>query len=360
MKPQTKIPAQWPRKFPCKIAFVAEAPGDEEECFGKPLVGPSGRLFNQMLQVAGIDRDACLVTNVFDEMLPDNDVANWCGTPMERKSWEGYNLPPICSGAKKHYLRPEYETHLTRLAEEIRKSGANIVVPLGGTALWAFTGFSAIMVRRGAVDQASMVVPGIKILPTLHPAAVLRQYNGFPVVVMDLMKAAETSSTKRVVYTERELWLEPGLEDIEAFKREVSNAEYLSIDIETIPGFRHMTCIGFSDGVRRGICIPFVDSRKVNNSYWKTQEEEVKAVELVKALCALPMPKLGQNFAGYDIRWLLDEFGIPVVNYLEDTMLEHHALFPELRKDLGFLGACYAKEQAWKTLRTDKAVKREE
>lgn len=45
--------SDWPKHLPYKIAFVAEACGAEEAAAGRPLVGGSGTVFNQILRVAG-------------------------------------------------------------------------------------------------------------------------------------------------------------------------------------------------------------------------------------------------------------------------------------------------------------------
>src|SRR5437899_4517436 len=47
-----------------KIVFVGEQPGNEEDLTGKPFVGPAGRLLNNALNEAGIDRAQTYVTNV--------------------------------------------------------------------------------------------------------------------------------------------------------------------------------------------------------------------------------------------------------------------------------------------------------
>jgi DNA polymerase len=43
--------------------LVGETPGDQEDLAGKPFVGPAGRLLDQALAAAGIDRAATYVTN---------------------------------------------------------------------------------------------------------------------------------------------------------------------------------------------------------------------------------------------------------------------------------------------------------
>ena len=43
--------------------FVGEQPGDQEDRAGQPFVGPAGRLLDEALEAAGIDRDTVYVTN---------------------------------------------------------------------------------------------------------------------------------------------------------------------------------------------------------------------------------------------------------------------------------------------------------
>src|SRR6202044_3131623 len=54
-----------PGEGPSRAAFmlVGEQPGDKEDIAGKPFVGPAGRLLDQALAEAGLDRAACYVTN---------------------------------------------------------------------------------------------------------------------------------------------------------------------------------------------------------------------------------------------------------------------------------------------------------
>src|SRR6185503_21155285 len=47
-----------------EVLFVGEQPGNEEDLSGKPFVGPAGRLLNDALVAAGIDREQTYVTNV--------------------------------------------------------------------------------------------------------------------------------------------------------------------------------------------------------------------------------------------------------------------------------------------------------
>lgn len=338
------VPSQWPAKLPVKIAFVGEAPSWEEVKDGRPFTGPSGRLFNSMMRTAQLDRDEYFITNVFDEKLPDNKVKSWCVPLKVARELGCTDIPPIGTNG---FLHPDHRHHLARLGLELLKAGPTVIVPLGGTALWAFTGASNITQMRGTAFPATRVVPGTKIVPTFHPSYVMKQYNHYHIVVRDLQYAAkEAEQGTTVVQAERRLLLSPTLSDIRGAMQEMQKSELLSVDIET--GWGQITCIGFAWSAQDALCVPFIDHRAVNKSYWQTVEEEVEAWRLVRAICASDVPKLGQNFGGYDFMWLLYKYGIAVRNLKHDTRLLSHAIYPELPKDLGFLGSSWATQGAWK------------
>lgn len=338
------VPPQMPIEIPCKIAFVGEAPSYEELEKRTPLVGPSGRLFNSLLRTAGIDRAHHMVTNVFSEQLPDNDVSKWCASLKEARAGGFTTIPPIGSHG---FLRPEYHWHLDRLREELEACQPTVIVPLGGTALWSLTGQAAISSMRGTVLAATRVMPGSKLIPTFHPMAVQHQWKFYTTVVKDLQRAIEEADRGPDIYLpKRELILEPTLRDVEAFLPVAARSDLLSVDIET--GWGQITCIGFAASPERAICIPFVDFRVPDRSYWRDEGSELAAWKLVRELLALPVPKLGQNFGSYDTYWLLEKYHLKPVNFLHDTRIMHHALYAELPKDLQFMGNSYAKQGAWK------------
>lgn len=319
----THVPPQMPAKTPCRLAFLGEAPGSEEIVGGKPLIGPSGRVFNAILRSANIDREQCLVTNVFDQKAPDNEVGPWMKDPIR-----------VNEAAE-------------RLAGEFAAAQPTVIVPMGATALWALTGWTQISSFRGAALRATRIVPGAKLLPTFHPAAVMRMWKMLPLVTGDFIKAvAEAELGPQIVHPHVELLVAPTIEEVEAFEAECLAADLLSTDIET--AFGQITCIGFGVSAQRAMTIPFVDFRKPNRSYWATPQTEARAWRMVERVLRSPVPKLGQNFT-YDAFWILEGTGMPVMNYLHDTRLLSHALYPELPKDLATLGANYTRLGPWKT-----------
>lgn len=340
------VPAQYPSHFPARIAFVGEAPGVNEVEKGIPLVGASGNVFNAMLRTANLSRAEFHITNVFDERLPDNEVKNWC-------SGEKNDLPSIGAAG---YLRPEFHHHLTRLRDELADVRPNIVVPLGGTALWAFTGGTDITSQRGAIQPATTLTPGIKLLPTFHPAFVIRQWKFFSVVTADIIRAYREGAYPEIRLPKRELLIEPSIKDIYDYMPRLMASDLLSVDIET--GWGLVTNIGFGPDPEHAINIPFVDVRRANKSFYSV-DDEVLAWQAVRQIMESNVPKLGQNFGGYDAYWFIDAMGIAPRNFVHDTRLMHHNLYPELPKDLEFMGGSYTEQGAWKSWGRKSQEKRE-
>ena len=343
-----------PRTVPCKLAFVGEAPSDEEELAGLPLVGPAGRLFDSLLRCADIDRRDVLVTNVLDVKLEGNKIESICAGQKEMLTWENYKYKsmPVSRG---NWLRPEYVGQIDRLYDELRAAKPTVVVPLGGTALWALTSLTNIAKVRGTVLPSPQ---SWKLVPTLHPAAIFHTYKMLNTVVADFRRAATEAEFPEIRRTERRIVVEPSLQDITDFNfAYLERANLIAVDIET--PYHQIGCIGFASDKTNAIVIPFVDERKPNRSYWDSAGEEKEAWNWVRTICENDTPKVLQNGL-FDLYWLWRFMGIRVNNYCEDTRLLHHALYPELPKDLMFLGSCYTDAPPWKGWRTDKSEKRDD
>lgn len=345
-EPLTKrVPAQEPanRTKPPLLAFVGEAPGDEELLYGKPFVGPAGRMFNALLRTAGIEREDCLVTNVFDRKIPDNDLANWIVPRGDPLLGADYRLAPIAGG----FLHPAHMHHLDRLAEELKRWEPSVIVPMGGTALWALTGLASISAMRGTPSVASLIAPGVKLLPTFHPQMVQHQFKMYTVVVKDLIRAqTEALRGPGIITPKREITIDPTIAEFRDYLPSLYRSPLLSIDIET--GWGQITSIGFAPDTERAIIVPFVDKRQPDRSYWRTASLEIEAWEHCRAILESDTPKVGQNFAQYDAYWFLEKYHIGVRNLTDDTRLMHHALYPELPKSLEFMGNSYTSQGAWK------------
>lgn len=326
------------------IALVGEAWGEKEEEAGLPFVGTSGWILDQMLAQAGIARGECLVTNCFNlRPKPSNDIKNLCGPIVGRIP----DKPALMPGK---YIRAEYAPELERLYNEIRRADPNVIVALGATAAWALLHSTGIRAIRGATtitcDPVSVHLGRqFKLVPTYHPAAVAREWSLRPIVIADLQKAQRQSDTPEFRRPSRKIWLRPTLMDLANYERDfIVPADSLAADIETKQD--QITCIGFAPSPSTAIVIPFFLENGSN--YWATQDEELAAWAYVRHWLAIK-PSVFQNGL-YDINFLWSRYGIPVPAAMEDTMLLHHAMQPELEKGLGFLGSIYSEESSWKFL----------
>lgn len=328
-----------------KILFCGEAPGEQEEMTGMPFIGSSGQELEDMCGEVGIHfRRDCWITNVLLTRPPNNKIGEFCVSKKDLPA--GYSLPPLSQG---QYLHPEFLPELDRLYAEVESVKPNIIIALGNTPLWAFTGSYGITALRGAVQHTKWG----KLLPTYHPSYILRDWGKRTIALADLAKALYESDFPEIRRPERWVLVDPTFPEVMEWLDIAEKVGKISIDVETKG--RQITVIGFAYSPSELICIPFYDSRKPYQgySYWP-KEEEVAIRLRIQRLLACPNIKIFQNGL-YDIQYLLREGFRPNLSSMEDTMLQHHALYPEMPKSLGFLGSIYTNEASWKILRRRKS-----
>lgn len=351
------------------LFLCGEAWGENEARIGRPFVGASGIELLRMLDESGCitltaddaeymrrfwkegkpDLVDCIWnmhpevyrSNVFMQRPPGNKLEWFCGPKAEGIA--GY--PALL---KSKYVRREFIYELERLADELINIDPNLVLCLGNCALWALCATTGVSKLRGATRISTHTALGFKCLPTYHPAAVLRQWELRPIAVMDLFKAAREVAYPDIRRPKREIWIEPSLEDLEAFyEQHCHGCSILSVDIETAGS--QVTCIGFAPNPSVALVVPFYDSRRRGRNYWATPEAERQAWRFARRILEDgSIKKVFQN-GMYDIAFLWRSCRIKVLGAEHDTMLLHHAMQPESLKSLGFLGSCYTQgESAWK------------
>jgi len=134
------------------ILFVALSPGVKEDIENRMFIGPSGKVFNRLLQKAGIERQSVYMTNLVKCILPKNRKPTW-------------NEIELCSSF---------------LDEEILIIQPQIIVPLGYYATRSIlTKYHADPSREEMsfknINGKLLVLDGMKIFPLTHPSALL--YN---------------------------------------------------------------------------------------------------------------------------------------------------------------------------------------
>ncbi|SMF73637.1 DNA polymerase [Xaviernesmea oryzae] len=134
-----------------KVMFVGEQPGDQEDLAGKPFVGPAGKLFNDTLAEAGIDRRSLYITNAVKHFK--------------------YQL----RGKRRIHQKPNMgEIRQCRwwLIRELELVKPKVIVAMGATALFALTDM-----RQKLDDVRSEPIPmedGRTLFVTVHPSYLLR------------------------------------------------------------------------------------------------------------------------------------------------------------------------------------------
>ena len=131
------------------ILFIGEAPGRDEDRIGKPFVGRAGQLLDKMLLSIGLDRNVnAYITNVINWRPPDN---------RDPSPEEAAQCLPF-------------------LRRHIELADPALIVLLGAVAARHVVGLSdGIMKMRGRWLEYRVGTRMVPLMPTLHPAYLLRQ-----------------------------------------------------------------------------------------------------------------------------------------------------------------------------------------
>jgi uracil-DNA glycosylase len=350
-------PAREPGKH--TLLLLGEAPGEEEVKAGRPFVGASGKLLDELLERAGFSRAQFHITNVFSQRPPNNDLQKeWTLTKTDLKK-AGFSDQGRLPQINKRYLRPEREPELLRLGEELSTLKPDLIIAVGRTALWALTGDSRITQSRGSFFSARTTCASVEpafnatVLATFHPASVLRQWDQRPIVWADLLKCRRYLDGTLPAPQTRRLWINPSTEELAAVYERFLSApnQLLGVDIETAPAAGQITTISFATSME-AICIPIWDKNTLPDkaNVYAGAEGEVEAWQWIMRFAQLPNPKVMQNGL-YDMQYLLDVMDIRVRNVEHDTAIIQHVLQPELPKALGTIASLYLNEPSWKFMR---------
>lgn len=153
------------------LVILGEAPGAEEVRQGRPFVGRSGKLLQEALTAAGIERDSCLVANVFRYRPPDNKVSHFFISERAAKL-QGAGIFPLAGRMAYGVLRSEYSRELANLASALIHARA--VITLGAVPLWALTKTGILKDGAGQAEPIRGHLCKAPIFPTYHPAFILR------------------------------------------------------------------------------------------------------------------------------------------------------------------------------------------
>tara|TARA_Y100000310_G_scaffold332233_1_gene407438 strand:- start:43 stop:1662 length:1620 start_codon:yes stop_codon:yes gene_type:complete len=305
-----------------KICLIGEAPGAYEMRAGRPFVGPAGTVLDQCLHAAGIIRRECFIVNVCDEKIKD-----------------GSKLYKPLKG-----LLPAAQEYIPRLHDQLRRSKANVFVPLGGLAAMALTGRGQILKWRGSVLETTLL-DHAKAVPTVHPAATIRgQYIWRYFIIHDLKRVRRESRHPNIVRPSRHLIINPSFGEVvqflEAIKEEQDQA---AVDIEL--SYNNISCIAFAPDTNTSMCIPF---KTHDGKHRWTLNEEIMIWQLIAQIMEdEKITKTGQNIL-FDIQVIQQLHGILTRGPIHDTMIAQQILYPDFPKGLDFLCSVHTDEPYYK------------
>ena len=336
--------------IPARVMIIGEAPGADEEIAGKPFIGASGHELDRMLGEAGISRAECFVTNVCRVKPPDyykkgkritNDIGQWISTGKNKPSAKFYpQTPGEWSALRDRWVKPQIAEGNQRLLLEIESVRPNVIIPVGNLSMWALTGRWGISKWRGSMLYG-WNLHGPKIIPTFHPAYVLRSWSERAITVSDLRRAARFRNGEAYTVPEWRFTLHPPFESAcqilgELHRKLENEACRISFDLETRAG--HIACAGLSWNATNAICIPLMCAES-SEGYWNEEQETVIMFWLWKILTHRNAKVIGQNLL-YDCQYTWRHWHF-VPRVTQDTMISQHAIFSDLPKGLAYLASMY-------------------
>lgn len=323
-----------------RIVVIGEAPGTHENARGIPFVGPAGQKLAAWQRRVGLDRRDCYWTNVYPYQPPKNKIEL---------------VPP---GELEPWVRQLHD-RLSALSDPW------VLVPTGNTALRALVGKSKITKHRGSIyayrDRRGR---DVKVIPTIHPAAIFRTPGWERRCLHDWARIADDATFRDLRLPEREHFIKPTWTDLTDYLADAqARAEILALDIETPRelileetktkrgktrwkkrlGEARITCVGFAFEPTFSMTIPTTES------YWAQQAVPLADVwDLIRQLCCLPCEKAKQNGL-FDAWWLaLPEYNVPVRNWRWDTRGMSHCRDATDDHDLAYQASIYTREPYWK------------
>lgn len=320
-----------------KIVIIGEAPGKNEEEKGRPFIGGAGKVLNMLLRSAGIDRKEVYITNVLKCRPPKNNLY----TP------DAFKAISCCK---------------RRLYEELGELHPAVTVPTGNAALQVLGYDYKITHARGSILNSKKLG---KIIPTWHPAYIMRQWQEFYTGQVDWRKIKEHSEYGNVPEHPEHFNVFPKILDVEMFAMQVCNRAaagenvQLALDIETFKGNPSeipIKTIGMALNSTHAIVVPFLTQG--GDEYWGTEDELRRAIEAIGRILQEPnVTKICHNSL-FDI-YVLMNHGFTIAGDMYDTEIAQYLIFHPSAHSLEYLVSIYADYQAWKLEAgvTDKAFR---
>ena len=308
------------------ILILGEAPGYWENKYGRPFIGPAGKLLNNFLQNAGISREDCYVTNVIKYQPPGNKINT-------------------------HDAIDQVQKNTKALISEIRRVKPKVIVPTGNTALQALGFNYKIGKSRGSIIDS----PFGKIIPTYHPASLFRQWHETFTVQKDWIKIARHASKLGVPQWKENFLIKPTIEDVEELSMFLNNLVNsgikvsVAIDLETYkvdnPLITPIKTVGIAQNETTATVIPFITQS--DQYYWDNETRALRAIQAIANILENPNIEKVFHNALFDVLVLMNH-GFTIEGPIFDTMLGQYLVYHLSPHDLGYVVSVYTDYPPWK------------
>jgi len=308
-----------------KLALCGEQPGKDEIMARppQPFVGPAGKGLNECLAVTKTLRRDLYLTNVIKDL--DHPLSYYIDINQRGR----------------HTISQEGYQYIQELAEELKQIRPNCVVALGNVALLALTNRIGITKWRGSVLE-STVVPGLKVVPTFHPATFIPPKFNFlnkPLICEDLERAKHESEFPEIRRLARNIIVRPNFDqtvDILNYCYEVGlRGQTIGFDLELIGGEVDCFSVGWSS--IDSISVPL---RGPQGDYFNPEEELEIMLLLAKIVQEPRISKAGANVI-FDTQVLFHKYGIRPRGKIHCTQIAQKISYPDFSVGLDFVTAMY-------------------
>lgn len=236
------------------------------------------------------------------------------------------------------------------------KHKPTVIIAMGQVASDQFDIEGKVQKTRGSVYRKKRGIHEYFVVPTFHPQELKKPYNMF--MDVSLEKGFYTAGDiLKAVRVYREGWpkggenflVNPTLDDVRNFvESALTNNWLLGCDLEaTGLNIEHVDIVvhGFAWSEQDAIVIP--ETKLHGERYW-TKEDWSEVVKLLNKVYTHGH-LMYQNGVGYDIPLLRARgWEVNLEAYVDETMILHHTINPELPHNIGFISSIYGRQPYWK------------
>ena len=309
-----------------EIAIIGEHPGERELSLQMPFSGGSGKILWTAAQKHGLTRRNTYTTNVIKRQL-------------------------MGSGKFKEKVKAgELDIYQSFLLWELSQlPNLKYILVLGNSALQGVMGIKGIMQYRGSVFDKQFTFGNqdnrkcnVKVAAALNPAAILRMPKHQLMFDFDIRRFKSVIDGTFEVH-DITAHINPSYEQALAWIDKMRNDQKpISFDVETSSS--SVICYGLANSIYEGMCI---NLRNQTGNRFTVEEELDLLLALEDLLCHEDTQLVMQN-GMYDASYSLFMERVRLTGYYFDTMLAHHALYPSLPHNLGFITTQYTTQPFYK------------